>query len=65
MNYVEWITYGIEQGFCTEPLCQTHEWVPMIDTEMQALDDGDDPCIFIARLGSPEDWLANFPAEDS
>ena len=65
MNYDEWITYGIERGYCTNSLCQTHEWLPMTSVEEQALEDGDDPCIHVMRLGSHEDWLRNFPAEDS
>ena len=56
MNYEEWIEYGISNGFCSVPVCQTHEPVPMHETEERAWDEGGDPCCVVIRLGNESEW---------
>lgn len=56
MDYQEWLRVGIENGFCTEPICQTHDVVPMHETEERAWDEGSDPCCLVVRLGSYDEW---------
>jgi hypothetical protein len=50
MTFDEWITYGIEKGWCGPPVCYTHDGLPMSEHEMQGFDDGEDPCMHIVRM---------------
>ena len=50
LSQEEWLRIGIEHGYCTPPVCDTHEGAPMKDEEEEAFEDGDDPCIPIVRL---------------
>ena len=50
MNYEQWIEYGIKQGWTSGIVCQTHDLTPMTDEEVDAWEDGYDPCIPILRL---------------
>lgn len=56
MTVHEWLELGVAEGFCTEVACEMHEsgsyWT---GDEIQAYEDGDDPCIPIVRLWEPED----------
>jgi hypothetical protein len=52
MDIQEWIAYGVEKGFCSEIVCDIHNGVPMLETEMKEFDDGFDPCIFVVRVYS-------------
>jgi hypothetical protein len=54
--YRAWLAVGIEQGFCSEPFCNTHDGYPMHSTEEDAWEEGWDPCCHAVRLGQPEDW---------
>jgi hypothetical protein len=56
MNYDEWLAFGIENGFCTPPVCQVHDSVPMHETEIRAWDEGSDPCQVVVRLGTLSEW---------
>lgn len=56
MNFDEWIKYGIENGFCTQQFCMTHDSSPQHETEERAWEEGSDPCCHVVRLGTPEDW---------
>jgi len=57
MTFDEWLSYGIEQGYCSKEVCETHDGVPMTDYEADQFDEGYDPCLHVVRLGSPSDWL--------
>lgn len=55
-NFDEWISYGMEQGWCGPPLCETHDGLPYTKEEESELEEGHDPCIHVIRLfDSPED----------
>jgi hypothetical protein len=49
MDVHEWLQVGIKAGFCSEPVCQTHDGVPMTPEESEEFETGD-PCIPIVRL---------------
>lgn len=49
MDKHEWIAFGIEQGYCQEPVCETHQGVILTEEEAD-FEDGGDPCITVARL---------------
>jgi hypothetical protein len=56
MDYNEWLEFGIQNGFCSLPFCETHDGIPMHETEERAWDEGGDPCHVAIRLGTPEEW---------
>jgi len=56
MNFEEWFKYGLENGFCSEQFCNTHDAYPMHETEERAWEEGGDPCAHMVRLGMPSDW---------
>ena len=50
MTFDEWITYGIEKGWCGPPVCYTHDGLPMSEQEYAEFDEGQDPCTHIVRM---------------
>lgn len=50
MDFTEWITYGIQQGWCGAPVCYTHDGLPTTEAEDSEFDEGLDPCLHIVRL---------------
>ena len=50
VDIAEWVAEGIRQGWCSEPVCGTHDGTPLRPDEETAFDDGDDPCVAIVRL---------------
>ena len=57
MNFEEWLKYGIENQFCTEQFCYTHDGPPMHPTEERAWEEGTEPpCQQMIRLGTLDDW---------
>jgi len=56
VNFDEWLQHGIDNGFCSEQVCETHEGVPLTETEADLMENGTDVCLHVVRLGSPEQW---------
>lgn len=50
MTFEEWLETGIAAGYCSEPVCDTHDGVPMSIIEREQFEDGYDPCIAVVRL---------------
>ncbi len=50
ITFEDWLTMGIGLGFCSEPVCETHDGVPMTEEEQEAFEEGLDPCIPAVRL---------------
>lgn len=48
--FFTWLRQGIDNGWCSEPLCETHDGVPMTDVEDELFDNGVDVCINVIRL---------------
>lgn len=48
----EWLQYGIDNGYCSDAVCVTHEGLPLTEEEEKEWDDGWDPCSPGVRL-----WL--------
>lgn len=59
MNFDEWLQYGIDNGFCSEQVCETHEGVPLTETEADLMENGTDVCLHVVRLGDEERWEAD------
>jgi len=56
LTYEQWLDYGIQHDYCSPPFCDTHEGVPLTDTEIELWDTGVDPCALAVRLGYYQDW---------
>lgn len=51
MEFENWLGYGIENGWITEPFCSTHDGDPyMTKEEEQEWEDGGDPCCHVLKL---------------
>lgn len=59
MSFDEWMSYGIEKGWCGPPLCSTHDGIPYSAEEEQDWEAGDDPCAHIIRLYNDEEHKAS------
>lgn len=46
LDFDEWMSFGIEKGWCGPPVCNTHDGLPLSETEY----DLEDECIHIIRL---------------
>jgi len=49
-DFAEWVSIGIERGWCSVPTCATHDGIPRTEAEESAWDDGWDPCENVLRL---------------
>ena len=50
MDFNTWLAIGREHGFCSLPVCETHDGVPLSMMEQDAWEEGDDPCVHVLRL---------------
>jgi len=50
----EWLEYGYRNGYCSPPVCYTHDGLPTSIFEDSELDGGD-PCLHLVRLYEDEE----------
>ena len=50
ITFEDWLTMGIGFGYCSEPVCDTHDGLPMTPEEEERFEEGYDPCIPAVRL---------------
>lgn len=50
MTIDEWLQYGVDRKYCSEPVCSTHEGLPITKEEEKEWDEGYDPCAPGVRL---------------
>jgi len=50
VDFEEWVRFGFEQGWCSPPVCQSHDGTPMSEDEDDDMWEGADSCIHIIRL---------------
>jgi hypothetical protein len=50
VTFQEWIETGVKLGYCSEPVCNTHDGLPSTDEEDAMWEDGQDPCMPAVRL---------------
>jgi hypothetical protein len=60
----EWLDVGIANNFCTNLVCMMHDGVPMSDTEVEAEEEGLDPCVFVVRINNEMATVAPFALQD-
>lgn len=46
----EWLTQGVLLGYCSEPVCNTHDGLPSTPEEDEQWEEGLDPCVPAVRL---------------
>jgi hypothetical protein len=50
LSLVDWLEYGHAHGYCTGVSCDLHDGVELTDAELEALDNGGEPCIPVVRI---------------
>ena len=50
MTFDEWLKHGYDKGFCSPPVCVTHDGIPTTALEDEEFDEGYDPCFHGVRL---------------
>jgi hypothetical protein len=45
-----WVRLGVKRGWISPPYCGVHEVTPLTRTEAKWVDEGSDPCVYVARL---------------
>ena len=48
-DFEAWLKMGYDNGWAGPPVCETHDGLPMSETEQDEFETGD-PCIHIVRL---------------
>jgi hypothetical protein len=54
MKQDEWIELGVKMGWCSPPICEPHDGMPMSEEEARQYEEGSDPCVHILRLYNNE-----------
>lgn len=50
-DFLDWMAFGVSQGWITEPFCNTHDGDPyMTEEEEQQWEDGGDPCLPVVKV---------------
>lgn len=55
MRQDEWIELGVKMGWCSPPICEPHDGLPMSEDEAQQYEEGHDPCLHLIRLYNNEE----------
>jgi hypothetical protein len=50
MKFSEWLNIGLDKKWISNIHCETHEGTQMTKEELDAWDEGQDPCIPIIRV---------------
>jgi len=50
VDFQDWLELGIQNGYCSEPVCNTHDGLPSTEEEDQEWEEGYDPCVPAVRL---------------
>jgi len=51
-SFEEWYRTGFDNGWITDPFCQTHDggYSYMTEEEVKEWEEGGDPCMTVARI---------------
>ena len=52
-DFARWLNEGINAKFCSLPVCDTHDGIPLEEWEMNYFDEGLDLCATVVRLNGP------------
>jgi hypothetical protein len=65
MDFDTWARIGYESGWCSPPMCYTHDGPPFTATEDEEMNEGNDPCIHVVRLYETVDQKKGCEANNS
>lgn len=54
-DFSNWLTEGFVNGWISPPACYSHHGVPLTLDEREALDRGEEPCIYLLRVFQSRD----------
>lgn len=54
MTMDAWLEFGYRNGYCTPPVCYTHDGLPTSVFEDTEFEEGD-PCVYVIRLFEDKD----------
>jgi hypothetical protein len=60
-SFDAWLESGIRAGFVVDQFCAMHDGLPLIGDEVDAFENGEDPCITALRVRLPEQPSAVSP----
>lgn len=50
-DFLDWMAFGVSQGWITEPFCNTHDGDPyMTEEEEKEWEEGGDPCLSVFKV---------------
>lgn len=49
-SFDDWVAIGLDNGWCSVPLCDTHDGLPLTQEQIDLISDGDDICVHVLRL---------------
>jgi hypothetical protein len=49
-DFKTWLKNGVDRGWCSTMVCETHDGVPRTDAEEDAYQSGQDHCVNIVRI---------------
>jgi hypothetical protein len=56
MTFADWVSLGVERGWCSVPTCGSHDWLPVSEEEEAEFEEfGEFPCMTVVRLYRPDD----------
>jgi hypothetical protein len=53
--FMTWLMTGIDYGWISEPVCSTHDGVPLTEAEEQEWEEAGNPCVHVVRLRGVQD----------
>ena len=53
-DFDTWLKVGINNGWCSQLVCETHEGLPLLEGETELIDDGLDICMSALRIYPPD-----------
>ena len=54
LDFDAWLEIGVAAGFVVAQFCAMHDGLPLIGDEIDAFENGEDPCITALRVRLPE-----------
>lgn len=62
LDFEEWIQMGMKLGYCTKPVCATHDGLPSTPDEDATWEVGGDPCVAAVRLLRGDEQFGHEPS---
>lgn len=50
MEFREWLDYGVDKGWLSEPTCYFHDTLPLSEEEEMEIDEDGETCLSVSRF---------------